>query len=103
MDDDVQNANPTILNPSDLPSRRRESLITPRKDGGSGLLDGTLPSYTYPYTAFPAPSSRASDSSGSLLSDMEDTRYDDHDNDEDEEEEEEEEEEIDAQEIYGEL
>ncbi|KAI9669367.1 MAG: hypothetical protein M1831_000403 [Alyxoria varia] len=38
---DLQNANPTILNPSDLPSRRVANTVEgPREDGGTGLFDG---------------------------------------------------------------
>lgn len=46
MDPGKDNANPTILNPSDLPSRRPASLTDPssRKDGGTGLFDALLPS-----------------------------------------------------------
>jgi metal-sulfur cluster biosynthetic enzyme len=46
--DDIQNSNPTILNPSDLPSRRRPSTATKRADGGTGLFDNLLPAYSYP-------------------------------------------------------
>ena len=55
MDDNVQNANPTILNASDLPSRRRESTVKQRKDGGTGLFDHLQPHLTYPYPSFEAP------------------------------------------------
>ncbi|PVI03709.1 hypothetical protein DM02DRAFT_225081 [Periconia macrospinosa] len=47
MDLDKQNANPTILNPSDLPSRRRESIGKRRNDSGTGLFDGLIPRYNY--------------------------------------------------------
>ncbi|KAF2277494.1 uncharacterized protein EI97DRAFT_374739 [Westerdykella ornata] len=47
MELDKDNANPTILNPSDLPSRRRESSVKKREDGGTGLFDALVPSYTY--------------------------------------------------------
>ena len=77
MDDDLQNANPTILNASDLPSRRRESTIKQRKDGSTGLFDSIVPSFGYPYSASDA-SLSASDS------EEDDSR-----------------EEIDEQEIYG--
>lgn len=39
MELDKDNANPTILNPSDLPSRRSDSTAKRRDDGGTGLLD----------------------------------------------------------------
>ncbi|KAH8732886.1 hypothetical protein GQ44DRAFT_601331 [Phaeosphaeriaceae sp. PMI808] len=45
--DDKDNANPTILNPSDLPSRRSDSTIKRRDDGGTGLFDNLIPRYTY--------------------------------------------------------
>jgi hypothetical protein len=61
MDDNVQNANPTVLNASDLPSRRRESTVKQRKDGGTGLFDSLQPNLTYPFNAFDAQLS-ASDS-----------------------------------------
>jgi hypothetical protein len=47
MEIDKENANPTILNPSDLPSRRRESSVKKREDGGTGLFDDLIPAYTY--------------------------------------------------------
>ncbi|KAF2674192.1 hypothetical protein BT63DRAFT_394727 [Microthyrium microscopicum] len=56
MDDDIQNANPTILNASDLPSRRQDSNVQHRKDGGTGLFDALMPSYAYPYNAPETPS-----------------------------------------------
>lgn len=58
MDGNVENANPTILNPSDLPSRRRESTVKQRKDGGTGLFDSISPNLTYPFD----PPSSVSDS-----------------------------------------
>jgi len=45
--DDKDNANPTILNPSDLPSRRSEEAVKRRDDGGSGLFDDLVPRYNY--------------------------------------------------------
>ncbi|KAF2831624.1 hypothetical protein CC86DRAFT_391143 [Ophiobolus disseminans] len=45
--DDKDNANPTILNPSDLPSRRSQSAAKARDDGGSGLFDDLIPRYNY--------------------------------------------------------
>ena len=47
MDLDKDNANPTILNPSDLPSRRRESNIGKHEDGRTGLFDDLIPRYNY--------------------------------------------------------
>jgi metal-sulfur cluster biosynthetic enzyme len=48
MDADKDNANPTILNASDLPSRRREAAASKRSaGGGSGLFDDLVPRYTY--------------------------------------------------------
>jgi len=47
MDMDKDNANPTILNPSDLPSRRAESTVTRRDDGSSGLFDAFAPRYNH--------------------------------------------------------
>lgn len=41
------NLNPTILNPSDLPSRRRDSTVKRRDDGGTGLFDDLIPRYSY--------------------------------------------------------
>lgn len=43
MDPDKDNANPTILNASDLPSRRGADVVKPREDGGTGLFDGLVP------------------------------------------------------------
>lgn len=74
--DDVQNANPTILNPSDLPTRRQTNEVKARADGGTGLFDDLIPSNGY-----------ESDISRSEAS------SDEEDSDEIEE--------IDAQEIYG--
>ncbi|KAF2132969.1 hypothetical protein P153DRAFT_373612 [Dothidotthia symphoricarpi CBS 119687] len=47
MDLDKDNANPTILNPSDLPSRRAESAARKREDGASGLFDRLIPRHEY--------------------------------------------------------
>ncbi|KAF2750914.1 hypothetical protein M011DRAFT_396203 [Sporormia fimetaria CBS 119925] len=55
MDIDKENANPTILNPSDLPSRRTDSSIKKREDGGTGLFDDLIPSYTYLSDPFERP------------------------------------------------
>jgi metal-sulfur cluster biosynthetic enzyme len=75
MDANLENSNPTILNPSDLPSRRAESNIKQRVDGGTGLFDSIQPVLSYPYTEFSSSGSDYSDD-GSV-------------------------EDIDAQEIYG--
>jgi hypothetical protein len=45
--DDKDNANPTILNPSDLPSRRSEATVKRRDDGSTGLFDNLIPRYNY--------------------------------------------------------
>lgn len=55
MDVDKDNANPTILNPSDLPSRRRESTVKGRDDGGTGLFDDLIPRYNYLSDPFDEP------------------------------------------------
>ena len=60
MDLDKDNANPTILNPSDLPSRRRDS-VTGKHEEGSGLFDDLVPRYNYLSDPFDDPLS-ASDS-----------------------------------------
>lgn len=59
MDPDKDNANPTILNPSDLPSRRQAHVSKPRKDGGTGLFDGLVPST--PFLLDPADLSNSSE------------------------------------------
>lgn len=61
MDLDKDNANPTILNPSDLPSRRRESTVGRRDDGVLGLFDDLIPRHDYLSDPFDDPVS-ASDS-----------------------------------------
>lgn len=61
MDLDKDNINPTIVNPSDLPSRRRESTVKRRDNGGSGLFDDLIPRYNFLSDAFDEPVS-ASDS-----------------------------------------
>jgi len=76
MDPDKDNANPTILNASDLPSRRREVSVKKRADGGTGLFDDLVPAYSYLNDSF---------SQIASSSDSEDESY----------------EEIDEQEIYG--
>jgi len=57
MEDNKDNANPTILSASDLPSRRRESITQKRNDGGTGLFDHLIPAYGYPYDPFAPPGS----------------------------------------------
>jgi hypothetical protein len=79
MDVDLENSNPTVLNPSDLPTRRRVSNIKQREDGGTGLFDSIQPALSYPYTVFDTPSTSESE--------------DDEDDDSPED--------IDSQEIYG--
>jgi hypothetical protein len=81
--EDVQNANPTILNASDLPSRRRETQVKIRKDGGSGLFDSLQPTLSDPYSLF-APQYQAVGGTSESETDEDDS-----------------EEEIDEQEIYG--
>lgn len=78
MDLDKENANPTILNASDLPSRRRESSAKQREDGGTGLFDHLIPVYSYLNDPFDYPVSS---------SDSDDDSVDD----------------IDEQEIYGQI
>lgn len=88
MDPDKDNANPTIINPSDLPTRRRQSdeaaSIKRRTDGGTGLFDSYMPgklSYGYDPFAAPLPSEPSSPSSSGAEDDIA--------------------EDIDEQEIYG--
>ncbi|KAJ9625895.1 hypothetical protein H2203_004662 [Taxawa tesnikishii (nom. ined.)] len=69
--DDKDNANPTILNPSDLPSRRHESA-TKKHNQGSGLFDGLISAYPSYDSAFAAPPSPASPSTPSLTDDDDD-------------------------------
>jgi len=68
MDPDKDNANPIIINPSDLPTRRRQSenasSIKRRTDGGTGLFDALLPS-SHGYDPFAAPLPADSDASSS--------------------------------------
>lgn len=78
MDPDKDNANPTILNASDLPSRRETDATQPRADGGTGLFDGLVPLRSYVEDPFE-----------SYISSSEDDMAEDDV------------EEIDAQEIYG--
>jgi len=69
MDPDKDNANPTILNPSDLPSRRQQSLLKKRDDGSTGLFDHLIPAYTYLNDPFDTPAS-ASDSDDDVVEDI---------------------------------
>ncbi|KAF2435694.1 hypothetical protein EJ08DRAFT_645389 [Tothia fuscella] len=63
MEENKDNANPIILSASDLPSRLREGVTKERKDGGTGLFDGLIPAYGYPYDPFELPSSPSAISS----------------------------------------
>ncbi|KAL5116258.1 hypothetical protein ACEQ8H_005816 [Pleosporales sp. CAS-2024a] len=45
--DDKDNANPTILNPSDLPSRRSDAAAHHGHDGSTGLFGALVPRYNY--------------------------------------------------------
>jgi metal-sulfur cluster biosynthetic enzyme len=47
----MENSNPTVLNPSDLPSRRLGSNIKQRVDGSTGLFDAIQPVLSYPYSS----------------------------------------------------
>lgn len=78
--DDKDNANPTILNASDLPSRRNANLFVPRPDGSTGLFDGLVSKPSYLSDPFDAHSSDSSNSDDDELDEVED---------------------IDEQEIYG--
>ncbi|KAH6638457.1 hypothetical protein C7974DRAFT_391642 [Boeremia exigua] len=64
--DDKDNANPTILNPSDLPSRRRDSTAGRRDHGRSALFDDLVPRYNYLSDPFDDPLS-ASDSDDDVV------------------------------------
>ncbi|KAJ9648432.1 hypothetical protein H2201_000767 [Coniosporium apollinis] len=57
MEANKDNANPTILNQSDLPSRRSDSGVKKRDDGGTGLFDSLVPAYTYLTDPFDQPAS----------------------------------------------
>jgi hypothetical protein len=59
--DDKDNANPTIISASDLPSRRSDATVHRRSDGGTGLFDDLIPRYNYLSDPFEEPLS-ASDS-----------------------------------------
>ncbi|KAJ4345783.1 uncharacterized protein N0V89_011918 [Didymosphaeria variabile] len=64
--DDKQNANPTILSLSDLPSRRRESNVKRRDDGATGLFDDLIPQYSYLNDPFEQPLSSSDSDDGSV-------------------------------------
>lgn len=68
-DSDKQNANPTILNPSDLPSRRRESTVKRHDEGGTGLFDDLIPQYNYLHDPFEQPVT-SSDSDDDAVEDI---------------------------------
>ena len=79
MDPDKQNANPTIISPSDLPTRRRQSdhnsSIKRRTDGGTGLFDGLIPALarnSHAYDPFAAPLPALSDPSSPSDGDFDD-------------------------------
>lgn len=82
MDAGKDNANPTIINPNDLPSRRR---ATPSAAKPRGIFDALAPQY---------PSLAPGSSSPELLSDLSDSASNDEDDDDDDREE------IDEQEVY---
>jgi len=69
MDPDKDNANPTILNPSDLPSRRAQASLKKRDDGGTGLFDHLIPAYTYLHDPFDTPTS-SSDEDDDVVEDI---------------------------------
>lgn len=74
MDLDKDNANPTVLNASDLPSRRRESTVTRREDGGTGLFDDLIPPYNYlsdPFGQVSTPSDSEEDDSVEAIDEQE--------------------------------
>jgi hypothetical protein len=77
--DNKDNANPLILNASDLPSRRGADMVRPRADGGTGLFDGLLNGQS-PYSLDPFAENLSSSSDDDSSSEVE---------------------EIDAQEVYG--
>jgi len=77
--DNKDNANPLILNASDLPSRRGADMVRPRADGGTGLFDGLLNAQS-PYSLDPFAEKFSSSSDDDSSSEVE---------------------EIDAQEVYG--
>ena len=71
MELDKDNANPTILSASDLPSRRSESNVKRRDAGGSGLFDDLIPRYSYLSDPFDEPlSAGESDSDNEARDDI---------------------------------
>lgn len=54
---EVLNANPTIRNVSDLPSRHGQISKRPSRKGSLGLLTSTIPSSAYTPDPFSSPSS----------------------------------------------
>ena len=62
----ADNANPTILDASDLPSRRHESTFKKRDDGGTGLFSDLVPTYNYLNDPFEGPLS-SSDSEDDVI------------------------------------
>lgn len=87
---DPLNANPTILNASDLPTRRRRLSSHTSSKNAFGLFASTVPSSTYLSDPF---STSSSSSSLVASSDSESDPDNEDDNDADP---------IDEQEIYGE-
>jgi metal-sulfur cluster biosynthetic enzyme len=55
MDPDKDNANPTVLDPSDLPSRRQAAVVQERADGASGLFEQLIPRNSYLSDPFEQP------------------------------------------------
>lgn len=97
---DKDNANPAILNPSDLPSRRNELNQSTQNTTNKRLFDGLIPDYPY-YSTFTNPSSTPLSppesptlSASSSTDDHTFPSSDENDDDDDTAEE------IDAQEIY---
>lgn len=78
---EVLNANPTIRNASDLPSRRRQGYTQPLSNTPKGLFSSTVPPSAY----LPDPFSPSSSSGADLFDDDNDAGI----------------EPIDEQEIYG--
>ncbi|KAK8181631.1 uncharacterized protein BKA78DRAFT_258260 [Phyllosticta capitalensis] len=70
MDPDKDNANPTILNPSDLPSRRRESTVKKRERAGVGLFDDLIPDHSYLNDPFDQPLSLSDSDNDSVSEDI---------------------------------
>ncbi|RMZ69051.1 MIP18 family [Pyrenophora seminiperda CCB06] len=57
MELNKDNANPTILNLSDLPSRRSDSTAKRRDDGGTGLFDDLISPYSHVFDDAPVSAS----------------------------------------------